>query len=88
MGFRSPRVLALCLSLSAAVAPAAAQDRRVHLVQPGDTPIRVAKKYGISVDELLRFNNLAPGKGFVVGRKLEIPGPGLVPSGTYVVKAG
>jgi LysM repeat protein len=87
MGLRSPHVL-LLLVLSVAVAPAAAQDRRVHVVEPGDTPIRVAKRYGISVDELLRFNNLAPGKGFVVGRKIEIPGPGVVPCGTYVVKAG
>ncbi len=82
-----PRLL-LLLALPIAAVSAAAAPPRVHVVAAGDTPIRVARKYGVSVDELLRFNNLAPGRGFVIGRKLEIPGPGVVPGDTYVVKAG
>jgi LysM repeat protein len=83
-----PLTLLVILSLLVAAAGALGQERRTHVIEPGDTPTRVARKYGVSVEELLRFNSLAPGKGFVVGTRIEIPREGDVPTGTYVVKAG
>ncbi len=46
---------------------------RYHVVQKGESPYKVAKKYGISVEELFRLNHLTkksviyPGQKLVVG---------------------
>ena len=49
--------------------------KRYHEVKKGETLTGIAKKYGISVEELRRFNNLSPKAGLVVGQKL-IVSPG------------
>jgi len=52
----------------------ASQTRhRYHMVQKGDSPYKIARRYGISMDDLYRLNNLTkksliyPGQKLVVG---------------------
>lgn len=45
-----------------------------HEVKKGETPFRIAKKYGIKVEELLAYNQLDP-KALKPGMKLRIPKP-------------
>jgi len=45
-----------------------------HEVKKGETPFRIAKKYGIKVEELLAYNHLDP-KALKPGMKLRIPKP-------------
>lgn len=44
--------------------------RPYHEVRRGETLYRIAKKYGISVDELRRLNNLNQGRDIYPGQKL------------------
>ncbi len=61
----------LCLSLLATASPGTAG---AYTVQAGDTPLSIAKKHNISVDDLLRANKgLKPSK-MKVGDTLTIPG--------------
>lgn len=59
-----------------------------YVIEKGDSPAEVAKKLGVPLDELMRFNNLAPGGPFKVGQELEVPRSGEVTGATYVVKPG
>ena len=45
----------------------------VHVVQKGETYYAISKKYGITVDELLSYNNLKKDSVLKVGQKLNIP---------------
>lgn len=45
-----------------------------HIVAPGDTLFRIARAYGISVEELSAANGLKDAKDLVVGQELIIPG--------------
>lgn len=81
--------LAVLLLVSVALAaPAAAKKHRTYTIEQGDTPISVAQKFDVPVDELLRFNGLKPGGSFRAGQKLTIPFEGEVTGETYVVKPG
>ncbi|WP_300163589.1 LysM peptidoglycan-binding domain-containing protein [Solidesulfovibrio sp.] len=61
----------LCLSLLATASPGSA---RAYTVQAGDTPLSIAKKHNISVDDLLKANKgLKPSK-MKIGDSLTIPG--------------
>jgi murein DD-endopeptidase MepM/ murein hydrolase activator NlpD len=42
-------------------------------VKPGDNPEKIAKKFGISVKELLKANNIKDPRKLLVGQKLKIP---------------
>ncbi len=44
-----------------------------YVVKPGDNPEKIAKKFGVSVKELLRVNNIKNPKRLMVGQKLKIP---------------
>lgn len=48
------------------------EKKRYHEVQKGETLFRIARKYGISVDDLRRTNNLPAGATVVRGQKLLI----------------
>ncbi len=65
-----------------------ARKRRTYVIKKGDTPALVARKYRITVDELLRYNNLKPGGSFRAKQKLTIPFPGEVTGSEYTVKQG
>jgi LysM repeat protein len=43
---------------------------RYHQVSAGESPYRIAQKYGIRVDELLRLNNLKKNQAIYPGQKL------------------
>lgn len=45
---------------------------RVYIVQPGDTLYLIARRYGVSVEEIRRVNNLTSDM-IIVGQRLNIP---------------
>ncbi len=45
----------------------------VYIVQSGDTPLGIALDYGVDVDRLLAFNNIANPQSLQVGQELIIP---------------
>ena len=45
-----------------------------HVVQPGDSLIKIGRAYGVSVEDLRKANNLTSDL-IVAGRKLTIPSP-------------
>ena len=47
-----------------------AVKKRYHEVKKGETLYRIAKQYGITVDELRRLNKLPPNQPIEVGQKL------------------
>jgi LysM repeat protein len=55
------------------VAPAYAAGPSRYEVQPGDTLFIIADRYGLSVDELARANNLGPNGWIYPGQQLVIP---------------
>jgi LysM repeat protein len=50
--------------------PISKVERRYHKVHRGDTLYRIAKKYGISMDELSRLNNLTQNQIIYPGQKI------------------
>jgi len=44
-----------------------------YTVKPGDNPEKIAKKFGVSVKELLRVNNIKNPKRLRAGQKIKIP---------------
>ena len=53
--------------------PASAETKRYHNVRPGETLYRIARRYGISVSELCRLNNISPNQAIHPGQKLLVP---------------
>ena len=47
-------------------------DTAYHQVQPGETLYGIAKKYGISLAELYRLNQISPGQAIKPGQKLVV----------------
>ncbi|WP_094550652.1 LysM peptidoglycan-binding domain-containing protein [Rubricoccus marinus] len=66
---------ALFLAASGVAPEAAAQDSRVHVVQPGETLYRIATDAGMSVAELKAFNSL-DSDTIRVGQRLRLPARG------------
>ena len=58
-----------------------------YVVQNGDSLWKIANKYGITVDELKKLNNLTS-NNLTVGQILEIPSDSNNTAGTYTVKSG
>ncbi len=57
-----------------------------HVVQPGENLYRIARFYGVSVEEILELNDVADVSDIRVGTELWIPGvdPDRMPSGALV----
>lgn len=55
-----------------AVKPASPPKQRVHEVSRGETLYRISSKYGLTVDELCRLNNINPSQPIYPGQKLII----------------
>lgn len=49
------------------------QGQIVHTVQPGDTLFRISQRYGVSLDLIVRANNLADPNQILAGSQLIIP---------------
>jgi LysM repeat protein len=45
----------------------------IHVVDIGESPATIAKKYGIKTEDLMKVNNINDAKRIVVGQKLIIP---------------
>jgi LysM repeat protein len=90
LSFRARTTLTSLLIAAALLAggEARAGKRRTYVVEKGDTPAAVAKRFRVSVEELLRYNDLRPGGPFRVGTKLTIPFEGEVTGKEYVVQPG
>lgn len=65
--------LALGLWLISGLSPVAAQGVRRHVVEYGDTPERLAGRYGVPLAQLLAINGLEEGAVLRVGEALYIP---------------
>ena len=52
--------------------PAVSTEEQYHTVQKGETLYRISKKYGISVEELRKLNNLSEDQPIYTGQKLRI----------------
>ena len=50
--------------------PAGKAKEKYHVVRRGDTLFRISRKYGISMDELCRLNNITPKRIIKTGQKL------------------
>ncbi|HUK81140.1 MAG TPA: LysM peptidoglycan-binding domain-containing protein [Verrucomicrobiae bacterium] len=45
----------------------------IHVVDIGESPAIIAKKYGVKVDDLMKLNGITDAKRIVVGQKLVVP---------------
>ncbi len=52
---------------------AGGESAKVYLVQKGDSPAGIAKKFKVSYADLLRANNIEDPKRLQIGQKLVIP---------------
>lgn len=64
--------LAVAVALGCAGAPA--PEPTLHVVQPGETIYRISRHYGVSVEEIVRANEIADVSAVEVGTRLVIPG--------------
>src|SRR4051812_20225798 len=84
--------LALLLVVMLLVGAGIALANTSYRVQPGDTLISIAARYGTTVDAIVAANGLPNRSVIYVGQTLTIPtgGTGAVSpaSGTYVVQSG
>ncbi len=53
--------------------PLIKKSRPVYLVKNGDSLWRISKRYGVSVDDLMKENRLSSPQGLNIGQKLYIP---------------
>jgi hypothetical protein len=49
-----------------------ASKTKYHQVEPGDTFYSISKKYNLTVEELIRLNNMKPGSVLMPGQKLVV----------------
>lgn len=92
-GYRtSVRLAAVWIALLAAVwlaSPAHAQDN-VHVVAGGENLSTIARRYGMTMQELAAYNGIVNPNLVYVGQQIQIPGSGqspqaLAPAGTAVL---
>jgi LysM repeat protein len=50
--------------------PAVTSQKKYHTVQRGETLLKIGKKYGITVEELRKLNNLSKDQSIRIGQKL------------------
>ena len=61
------------LSATETPTPTSTSDANIYVVKPGDTPIGIANRFGISVDELMSYNNIKDPSSLRVNQELKIP---------------
>lgn len=71
----------LPLLLLAVTLPA---EEQVHLLRQGETLYTLARRYSVSVDQLLRHNEITDPTRLSVGTRIRIPGTYVVESGEYI----
>jgi murein DD-endopeptidase MepM/ murein hydrolase activator NlpD len=55
-------------------APAPRQAENVHVVEPGETMVGIARRHGVTLSALARANNMQPYATINIGDRLTIPG--------------
>ena len=66
--------------------PPLRQDVEIYTVQPGDTLMRIAQLYRVSIEQIIAFNELANPDYLEVGQVLQIPAPApLEPGPSYKI---
>src|SRR5574341_255137 len=85
-------ILAIVILLLATTAHALAQSQ-THTVQPGETLYSIARRYGLTVEQVAAANGITNPALIYAGQVLIIPGgsapsPGGTGTSTYVVQAG
>jgi murein DD-endopeptidase MepM/ murein hydrolase activator NlpD len=50
-------------------------EDRVHVVARGETVYSIARSYGITQEELMRYNGITDPQKLIAGKRLNIPGP-------------
>lgn len=60
------------ISPSTSPSPGAEQETIIHVVQPGETPSGIARKYGISVAQLMDDNRISDPRRIYAGGELKI----------------
>ena len=55
-----------------AASPKPDSTTKIHLVQSGETLYRISRRYGLTVDQLKRYNNLEPNAAIYPGQKLKL----------------
>jgi LysM repeat protein len=68
--------------------PTPPSDSLLHVVQAGDTLYSIAWRYGTTVNELARLNNIANPWFIYTGQKLLIPSAGQPEERVYIVQEG
>ncbi len=58
---------------TAAPEPSPTAATATYVVKPGDTPVAIAQRYRIKVDDLLAANNITDPRALQVGQTLRIP---------------
>jgi murein DD-endopeptidase MepM/ murein hydrolase activator NlpD len=71
-------ILTMLLPVGTAGAQEAQPEGQIYIVQPGDTLSGIAAKFGVSIEDLIRVNQIANPDNLVVGTRLIIPGPGTI----------
>lgn len=71
---RAPSLVAAPIPTNLAEAPTAPTTHRTHTVKPGETPILIAKRYGIRLNALLAANPGLDPRRLRVGQNLNVPG--------------
>ena len=78
-----PPVASTAPGTTTTLPPGAAGAEQTYVVQSGDTPIKVASKYGISVTALLAYNAMvSPSQFPYPGETLKIPPSAVTPAAT------
>lgn len=55
--------------------PSPAQSGRIHVVGPGESLSRIARRYGVTVEAIVQANGLVNANIIRPGQRLVIPGP-------------
>lgn len=77
------------ISLAQTPTPSAPAIPLIHTVQEGENLYLIAQQYGLTVDDLLRANNLTETSILTIGQTLVIPGAAGAPMGVmYQVQVG
>lgn len=71
----SPAMQPTNLVLTPEPAPEPAPAHTEHTIAPGDTPAKIARKYGITLDQLREANPTMDDRRLRIGQKLQIPAP-------------
>lgn len=66
--------LSALLSVTLGTQIVSAEEQRTYVVQPGDTLIDIAVRYGLGVDELAAANAMSRDGWIFVGQRLTVPG--------------